>query len=192
MWLYNLVSCFLQRFILQYSSHWSDLCCRKQAKANKHTLSATFQITTHLVPKVLMDKIVIFIYFETVHPWFSQIQKCIASVIWTRVVVWSVWWDSRARVMAPGCDIGGNRQRRGWRGVDGRGRERKMMGMCQPFFLSKCLEGNEGRSLIGARCKSPCHSSSSSSLMRSEAKGSWSSAAPGGKKNTKNDAKTCF
>lgn len=30
--------------------------------------------------------------------------------------------------------------------------------------------GNKGGSLIGARCKSPCHSSSSS-LMRLEAKG---------------------
>lgn len=58
-----IISCFLQRFKLHYSSQWSALCCRIWASANKLTPNASFRSTTHLVPKVLMDTIrCLFIY----------------------------------------------------------------------------------------------------------------------------------
>lgn len=75
------------------------------------------------------------------------------------------WWRLAVTLVATGPCV--------WRQGGRVTRGKWLMGMCQPSSYSECWGGKKGGSLIGARCKSLCHSSSSS-LICLEAKASWS------------------
>lgn len=111
----------------------------------------------------------------------NLIIQSVASAIWNMVAAGSVCclvktreWDWRrlaATLVATGLHHckrgGGGRVWEGGVGNDGH--------VSTLLPIAKAEGGIEGGSLIGTRCKSPCHSSSSS-LMRVEATGCWSVA----------------